>query len=239
MNSGIYCIYNIIKREFYIGSSKNIIKRFREHKQELYNKKHHSKYLQNSWNKYGKSNFIFKVIRLCNPEDCIQLEQYFINAIQPEYNMCKIAGSCLGIKRTPEIKEAIRLRQLGRVASIATKVKMSIAHKGKILSPEHKYKVQRTNLGKKLSEETKRKMSIAQFGKALSLDTRLKISESQYKPVIQICPQTKEVLREYLSLTEASKLTNVNLNSISKVALGKQNLAGGFNWKYKNNNHGN
>ena len=60
--SGIYKILNIINNKIYIGSAVNIDRRWSEHKSLLTNNKHHSKYLQNSFNKYGTENFLFEVV---------------------------------------------------------------------------------------------------------------------------------------------------------------------------------
>ena len=122
--AGVYTIYNIITNKFYIGSSVNLRTRRTLHFRELKQGTHHSKYLQNSYNKYGRDNFIFKIIRECDPKDCISLEQYFINAISPEYNMCKIAGNCLGRKSTEETRKKMSLSRLGKKASEETRQKL-------------------------------------------------------------------------------------------------------------------
>ena len=59
--SGIYSIFNIINNKQYVGSSKNIRRRIKEHYRDLQNNKHHSQPLQNAWNKYGKYSFEFKM----------------------------------------------------------------------------------------------------------------------------------------------------------------------------------
>jgi group I intron endonuclease len=64
MDMGIYKIENKINGKIYIGSSKHIEERFKEHKGLLKNNKHHSKHLQNAWNKYGEENFKFEVLEL-------------------------------------------------------------------------------------------------------------------------------------------------------------------------------
>lgn len=42
-----------------------------------------------------------------------------------------------------------------------------------------------------------------------------------------------EFVSEYQSMSEASRLTNTTINSISECCLGKRKTAGGFIWKYK------
>lgn len=55
---GIYCILNLKNQKKYIGSSKDIQERIINHKGMLRNNKHYNPILQNSYNKYGKNNFI-------------------------------------------------------------------------------------------------------------------------------------------------------------------------------------
>lgn len=60
MKSGIYMIKNLETGKVYIGSTSNFRSRFYEHRRQLINNKHHSCYLQNSWNKRGKDAFVFQ-----------------------------------------------------------------------------------------------------------------------------------------------------------------------------------
>lgn len=99
MNSGIYKIINLLDGNLYIGSSININKRFKYHLYLLQKNKHHSKHLQNAWNKYGKNNFRFEFIENVNSEKkkLTEREQFYLDNLKPTYNTCKKAYSCLGI----------------------------------------------------------------------------------------------------------------------------------------------
>lgn len=77
--SGIYKIVNLVNGKLYIGQSKNIHKRLTGHKKHLSDNKHQNQHLQRSWNKYGKSNFEFKIIEICDIEELTQREIYWIN----------------------------------------------------------------------------------------------------------------------------------------------------------------
>lgn len=76
---GIYAIENIINKKVYIGQSNNILLRFSNHKYELNNNKHFNSHLQRAWYKYGKENFIFKILCECNPQELNEKEIYFID----------------------------------------------------------------------------------------------------------------------------------------------------------------
>jgi len=79
MSIGIYKITNLINNKLYIGSSNNIEKRKIAHFSLLKRNKHHSIYLQNSYNKYGKNAFKFEIIELCSKEDLFLKEQFYVD----------------------------------------------------------------------------------------------------------------------------------------------------------------
>jgi group I intron endonuclease len=210
MKSGVYKIINITNNKLYIGSSTDVKYRLSRHKHELRKNKHDNIYLQNAWNKYGEDCFKFEVMLYCEKEYLVKKEQEMIDYYQSTwqnkgYNICAIAGNCLGIKRSKEFKdnmkgntnnkgrkeyhtsEETKQKQrkaklgkpsgmLGKHHSEETKLKMSIIRKGK--SPSNK--------GKKCSEETKIKISFSNKGKVSPMkgkhhseETRKKISENQ------------------------------------------------------------
>jgi group I intron endonuclease len=98
--SGIYKILNNINGKFYIGSAKSLSGRWRLHKSQLKNNKHHSIYLQRSFNKYGYSSFSFEILEYCDVTFLIEREQVYLDTLKPHYNIAKIAGNCLGVKHT-------------------------------------------------------------------------------------------------------------------------------------------
>ena len=63
--SGIYQIVNKVTLKCYVGSTRqSFAYRFRDHKRDLKNNKHHNRYLQNAWNKYGSEVFEFEVLEV-------------------------------------------------------------------------------------------------------------------------------------------------------------------------------
>ncbi len=99
--SGIYKIENLVNSKVYIGSSKDIYKRWKEHKKKLLNNNHHSQHLQKSWNKYGENNFQFDIIEECLDIYLIEREQYWMdyyNCYHRDYgyNILPKAGSLKG-----------------------------------------------------------------------------------------------------------------------------------------------
>jgi group I intron endonuclease len=110
-NKGIYKIFNLVNNKIYIGSASSnggFRKRWNEHKSDLNRNVHHNKHLQLSWNKYGSDNFKFEIIELINDTSLIlEREQYYLDNLKPDYNICKIAGNTLGVKLSEEHKKKI------------------------------------------------------------------------------------------------------------------------------------
>lgn len=90
MNTGIYKIINKITGSFYIGSTKNLKTRKGQHFSDLKHGKSNCKILQNAVNKYGLENFEFKIISFCSEENLFKLEQFFVDTLNPKYNICKL-----------------------------------------------------------------------------------------------------------------------------------------------------
>lgn len=101
-DSCIYKIVNIKNNKIYIGSAVNFNKRVSNHLYNLRKNKHHSKKLQNSYNKHGEKNFKFIIIIKCPKEYLIKLEQKFLDSLKPQYNISPTAKNCLGVKHSLE-----------------------------------------------------------------------------------------------------------------------------------------
>lgn len=129
--SCIYKITNKINSKFYIGSAVNLYNRIKLHKNNLQNNKHHSKYLQNSFNKHGIDNFIIDIIEIVDKDNLIYREQYWLDKESPHYNICKIAHSKLYIKLSDETKLKMKISSTGKKASEETKNKIRISKSGK------------------------------------------------------------------------------------------------------------
>lgn len=84
----VYQIRNIINNKVYIGCSKNYQKRWLEHNNKLNEDRHENIYLQRSWNKYKSSSFIFEIIKECDSEKDMFLDEInLINCNINKYNL--------------------------------------------------------------------------------------------------------------------------------------------------------
>jgi len=127
---------------------------------ELYLKKRNSS-IYSALIKYGYSNFSLEIIEYCEPSQVLEREQFYIDLLNPTYNILKIAGSKFGFKHTDETKELIRTASsgeknpfFGKNHSEETRALMSVAQKnrdksGFIKTIEHRSKISKS-LGHKI-----------------------------------------------------------------------------------------
>ena len=105
---GVYQIKCNKNGKCYIGSSININARCRNHLSLLKTGKHYCQYLKIDFFKYGESSLTFSVLKtVTNPDELIKAEQKWLDLLKPEYNICPVAGSTLGVKVSDETKAKI------------------------------------------------------------------------------------------------------------------------------------
>lgn len=99
---GIYRIFNKITGKYYIGSaraigdsrpaSKGFRVRLDKHRWELKHNKHHSRYLQSSYNKVLRQgmdpNDVFEIhiLEYVEHDRCLEVEDYYLKKYKPDYN---------------------------------------------------------------------------------------------------------------------------------------------------------
>lgn len=113
-DGGIYVIINRLNGNTYVGSAVKFSRRWKKHLSDLKHGKHHSRHLQNAWDKYGDV-FSFTVERWCAKDDLIRFEQEVIDLLKPEYNISPTAGgSQIGVVRSEKFREAVRKNNRNR-----------------------------------------------------------------------------------------------------------------------------
>lgn len=90
--SAVYKIVNTITGDFYIGSSKNVMQRWVQHKWPSTWKEYPNNTLYQDMQKYGVDKFRFQILAPVIPEYLKQVEQEFIEMLHPKYNNYKANG---------------------------------------------------------------------------------------------------------------------------------------------------
>lgn len=202
--TGIYKWTNLVTGKSYVGSAVNLTERFKDYYSEKRLRRIILKsrsLIYSSILKYGYSNFNLEVLEYCKPIDLIQREQYYLDLLKPEYNICKTAGSTLGRKH-----------------SEITKIKLSIASKGKKHTPETILKIKSYKHTPEVllklksytpTPETIAKLKIYKPSSLNIIRTKLALS---FKIIITNI--TDNSIIEYYSIREASRNLNISHTTI-------------------------
>jgi group I intron endonuclease len=168
--SGIYKIVNRVNGKYYIGSSKDIYDRWKEHKQYLIHKYHPNDYLQHAWNKYGEDAFDFVIIEKLLENELKNIEQKYLDKIKGTPSIAyNLRYDAVGGEMSEYSKKKIGDKNRGKKRTIEARLKMSLSAKNRPpTSKETKHKISLSKIGNKNHN----------FGKILSKETKLKLSKS-------------------------------------------------------------
>ena len=153
---GIYLITNRINGKKYVGQSKNIKQRWKEHIL-----KERNTMIHNAIKKYGEENFDFKILERCPKEKLTERERFYYNKLKPEYN-------AIYPEENPMNYEYIRIKQKKAVNTEEYKKMMSSKAKEnftkekmiKLVGSSHTKEAQEKRLKTQNSIEYKTKASI-------------------------------------------------------------------------------
>ncbi len=157
MQGGLYVIQNNINGKFYVGSTAHFDRRFILHRCLLRKGTHHSKHLQNAWNKYGEDAFSFMRLQYIEGKELrLRYEQAFLDGLKPAYNSAPIAQSCEGVVRSEQTRAKMRAAMATSPRRIAF-VAMARAPR----SVQHRANIAASKMGQRPSEETRAKLRAA------------------------------------------------------------------------------
>lgn len=167
--SGIYKITNTQNGKFYVGSSVQIESRIFKHLGLLRKGKHNNGHMQAAFALYGEDVFDFSLIEACDRHELLAREQHHIDTLQPEYNICKVAGNTLGVRHTDDAKAKMTVanmgnkRRVGKSHSEQTKQLLRDKAVLRTHTDETKSKISKAGIGNK--SNTGRKLSASHVAK--------------------------------------------------------------------------
>lgn len=196
-NVGIYCYENLLNGKKYVGQSKMLKIRIRDHernfKESIFWFSGENKPLWKSVRKYGRENFSLCILRYCSESELDELEIYYIKELNSHkskhgYNISWGGNSSVrGLKFSSKTRKKMSDARLGeknpfykKTHSEETRKKISDWRR----SNKDKWYVKgenHFNFGKHASDEAKKKMSESRIGSLNSrFGTKLKNSASKY-----------------------------------------------------------
>jgi group I intron endonuclease len=135
---GVYIIRNLVDGRAYVGSSINMRKRLREHRQRLTNRNHWNGYLQEAWTGYGGYSFradVYQEMPGATEEELWAAEVEWIQRLQSHtrehgYNLDNGTRRTAG-RISEETREKLRRSHMGYQPTEEHREKLSIAGKGR------------------------------------------------------------------------------------------------------------
>lgn len=201
---GLYMIENKTTGRMLIGSTKNLTNRKSQHFSYLRRNKHPNHYLQASFNKWGKDNFLWKVITITKTlQEARLAEQFWLDfywnySWEGLYNTNNLANGGCSVKWTAKRKKIWSKK---------------FKENNPMLYPKNRIKISKAIKGIKRKD-------LAERNKKFSSK-----SVTQYK-------LTGEKVRIYSSVREASRETGIGFSSIYNNCLGYNKTAHGYIWEY-------
>lgn len=219
---GIYMITNQQTKDFYIGQSKNLYNRFLNYFNPAYLKRSPNSIVGRAIIKYGYSNFSLTILEYCDKENLTAREQYYLDTLNPVYNILKIAGAyAVDFSHSEETKSHLSksLKGVyigensywyGKKFSSETKKLMSSKKMGEL-----------NNLfGKNHSEDSKELMRQKALGRIHSEETKLLMSSKQGSLVNILEKSDKEdgfkLIGSFVSARRAGKFLGISGSTVVK-----------------------
>lgn len=207
----IYLLTNKVNSKFYVGVTNNYKKRMREHK-GTYNNYPISKAIK----KHGWNNFVSHILlETADAEYAYRfaetsfIQQYHSNNPEKGYNLTSGGQGTLGYSPTPETRQKMREKKLGRK-----------------LTPEHIKNISESNKNHIVSEDTRQKISKANkgkkpwLGKTLTKEHKEILSELKAKDWQLLSPQN-EIIKIH-NMRKFCIDNNLHHSAITRVLQGKQ-----------------
>jgi group I intron endonuclease len=214
-SSGVYALICRVNNKFYIGSSINLTNRLLDYMQPAYLAQQTNRPILRAIIKYGLMNMIFVVLETCYMTDTLQREQYWLDLLEPEYNISPKAGSTLGVTLSEETKAKLRFAHLGKTHTLETRLHMSETRRG----PNNPM------FGKSPSEETRALLSTILKGpngplsgipRPAEVISLMRTNHPHTKALFQYNSDQTTLVAKYDSIRQAAKLSGISRDYISK-----------------------
>lgn len=228
----ISCVYRIVHvatgRE-YIGSTQDFNRRRGMHLSHLRRGIHHSPKLQRSWSKRHPSEFAFEILeRVDDTASLFAVEQRYMSERRPYYNVCAVAGSCRGVRRSAETIEKLRKSSTNPSPCVRTRMRIGQFRRGP-LPKEQRARMVAARVGKKRSPEAVAKTAAANRGRKMGDAQRALISRLRTKHAVVGTRISDGATLLYRSM-RATGAGDFHPSAVRRCIIGRQRAHKGFTW---------
>ena len=218
---GIYRLNNLITGKSYVGSSKCLATRLNSYycEKAMLNKLSiRRSIIYNALLKYGFNKFSVDILEHCEMDVLIEREQYYIDFLEPEYNILKAANSRLGSKH-----------------SLETKALMSIKLKGinhPFYGKTHTYET-RIKISESLKSSLVFKDSFKAKPRVRTSETIFKLSLKSGGVSVKIFDKCGNIVKTFPSINKAAKYLGIGSSTIHRIP--NKGIYGDFIFEFKIN----
>lgn len=185
--SGVYAITTPSGR-VYVGSATCFRRRWAQHRHKLRRGEHTNPILQAAWGKYG-GDLEFKVLVICDRVAAVMYEQIAIDAMAPEMNVLRVAGSRLGAVVSDESRAKMSASKTGFRHTQEARAAIAEAGRGRRHSDESRalmsdklraaWERRRAAGNTSMPDSAKAKISAARIGKTLTEEAKQKVRDAR------------------------------------------------------------
>lgn len=181
----------------YVGSSSDLSNRFRSYysisnMERIVSKE--KSIIYKAILKNGHDNFTLDILEYCQVDVLIKREQHYIDTLNPEYNILKIAGSRLGHKLSEKTKKSLSISNRGFIPTFET----------------------RKNIGESLKSSLAFKNSIKLRSKFVTNETKLKRYLKSDGVSVKVF-KAGDLIKTFPSTNKAAKYLGLSSSTIRRI----------------------
>lgn len=242
----VYLITCLVSGKIYVGSAKNFYKRYLSYQQVW---KRPKRAIDHALAKYGVDQFVFSIMETVeDSKNLVEREQSYLDSIQPfrdfGYNICPVAGSSLGTRRTEESRRNISNSLKGKNTTPVVQIERSslrvVAKYNSVLEASKAVKIGPTMIASVCSG---RNVTAAGYSWCYQDEYdpktyRLRLRKKRGGPNGTVAKPVQQLsleggfIRNWDHAEAAAGFVGIHPDGIRHVCKGQAKTAGGYKWSF-------
>lgn len=219
MTSGIYIMR--IGRAFYVGSSRDIVRRMRAHRSLLNRDLHPNDRMQKAFRKHG--GFTVEIVAECGADELLVREQELLDVHFGHVdcmNVAPVAGSTVGVKLSAETRARMSRSKTGMVygpPSAETRRKIAEGNRGKRRTPEQ---IEAMRVERLTNPQRRAQVAAMSEGNRGRIPTNARLTREMVNEIRGLLGTTTQA-----AIAKRYGVTPSNINSIARGLTWRENSA--------------